>query len=61
MDRLSLEEKGKLTGSGCQSCKENRQKWREREEKEDRWGVGKLRLSICTEFKFVHTINLLSR
>jgi len=44
MDGLSLEEKGKLTGSSCQCCKENRQKQRETEEKEDRWGVGKLRL-----------------
>jgi len=35
MDVLSLEEKGKLTGSSCQSCKGNRQKQRETEEKED--------------------------
>jgi len=61
MERLSLEEMGKLTGSSCQHCKENRQKQRETEEKEDGWGVGKLRLSICREFEFVHAVNFFSR
>jgi len=61
MDRLSLEEMGKLTGSSCRRCKENRQKQRETEEKEDGWGVGKLRLSICREFEFAHTVNFFSR